>query len=70
MGSDGARGMVAMREAGARNIAQDENTSVVWGMPGSAVQAGAVDAVVPLHGVADLLLRWIAERESRSAASA
>jgi two-component system chemotaxis response regulator CheB len=70
MGSDGARGMVAMREAGARNIAQDENTSVVWGMPGSAVQAGAVDAVVPLHAVADLLLRWIAERESRSAASA
>jgi two-component system, chemotaxis family, protein-glutamate methylesterase/glutaminase len=70
MGSDGARGMLAMREAGARNIAQDENTSVVWGMPGSAVQAGAVDAVVPLHAVADLLLRWIAERESRSAASA
>jgi two-component system chemotaxis response regulator CheB len=70
MGSDGARGMVAMREAGARNIAQDENTSVVWGMPGSAVQAGAVDAVVPLHAIADLLLRWIGERESRSAASA
>ena len=70
MGSDGARGMLAMREAGARNIAQDENSSVVWGMPGSAVQAGAVDAVVPLHAVADLLLRWIAERESRSAASA
>lgn len=70
MGADGARGMLAMREAGARNVAQDENTSVVWGMPGSAVQIGAVDAVVPLHAVADLLLRWVAERESRSAASA
>jgi two-component system, chemotaxis family, protein-glutamate methylesterase/glutaminase len=70
MGADGARGMLEMREAGARNIAQDENTSVVWGMPGSAVQIGAIDAVVPLHAVADLVLRWVTERESRSVASA
>ncbi len=70
MGADGARGMLEMRDAGARNIAQDENTSVVWGMPGSAVQIGAVDAVVPLHAVADLVLRWVMERESRSSASA
>jgi two-component system chemotaxis response regulator CheB len=70
MGADGAKGMLEMREAGSRNIAQDENTSVVWGMPGSAVQIGAVDAVVPLHAVADLVLRWVSERESRSVASA
>lgn len=70
MGADGAKGMLEMREAGARNLAQDENTSVVWGMPGSAVQIGAVDVVVPLAAVADTVLRWVVERESRSAATA
>lgn len=70
MGADGARGMLEMREAGARNIAQDENTSVVWGMPGQAVSIGAVDAVVPLQNVADLVLRWANERESREVARA
>ena len=70
MGADGAKGMLEMREAGARNVAQDENTSVVWGMPGSAVQVGAVDVVVPLTAVTDTVLRWVVERESRSAATA
>lgn len=44
MGSDGAEGLMALREAGWNTIAQDEVTSVVWGMPGSAVRIGA-----PLH---------------------
>ncbi|MCX4187393.1 protein-glutamate methylesterase/protein-glutamine glutaminase [Methylophaga sp. OBS4] len=52
MGSDGARGMLEMRQAGAFNLAQDEKTSVVWGMPGAAIKAGATEKVLPLQGIA------------------
>ncbi len=52
MGADGARGLLAMRTAGASTIAQDENTSVVWGMPGQAVKLGAVEIVLPLSLIA------------------
>lgn len=52
MGDDGAHGMKEMKDAGAFNIAQDEQTSVVYGMPREAVKAGAVDAVVPLREIA------------------
>lgn len=48
MGGDGAAGMVAMKRAGAYNIAQDKATSVVFGMPRMAIEAGAVDQVLPL----------------------
>jgi two-component system chemotaxis response regulator CheB len=68
MGADGARGMLEMREAGARNVAQDEKTSVVWGMPGAAVNVGAVERVLPLHEIADQVLGWVAERGSTAAA--
>jgi two-component system chemotaxis response regulator CheB len=59
MGDDGARGMLAMKEAGARTVAQDEASSVVWGMPGSAVKIGAAQKVVPLNEVAATLLQMI-----------
>jgi two-component system, chemotaxis family, protein-glutamate methylesterase/glutaminase len=52
MGKDGAQGLKEMREAGSPTIAQDEATSVVWGMPGEAVQVGAVDEVLPLSRIA------------------
>ncbi len=52
MGKDGARGLLAMREAGSRTLAQDEATSVVWGMPGEAVSIGAVQKVVALPHMA------------------
>jgi two-component system chemotaxis response regulator CheB len=52
MGSDGAQGMLKMKQAGARTIAQDEASCVVFGMPREAIQAGAVDKIVPLHRVA------------------
>jgi len=52
MGDDGAVGLQEMKQAGARTIAQDEKTSVVWGMPGEAVKLGCVDDVVPLSEVA------------------
>ncbi|MFB3818742.1 MAG: chemotaxis response regulator protein-glutamate methylesterase, partial [Candidatus Methylomirabilales bacterium] len=47
MGADGARGLLAMREAGARTIAQDEATCVVFGMPREAIALGAAEAVLP-----------------------
>jgi two-component system chemotaxis response regulator CheB len=52
MGSDGAQGLLKMKRAGARTIAQDEASCVVFGMPREAIRAGAVDRVLPLHGVA------------------
>jgi two-component system chemotaxis response regulator CheB len=51
MGADGAQGMLEMRQQGAFNIAQDEKSSVVWGMPGAAVKLGAVDKVVGLSDI-------------------
>jgi two-component system chemotaxis response regulator CheB len=69
MGADGAKGMLEMREAGARNVAQDEKTSVVWGMPGAAVNVGAVERVLPLHEIADQVLEWVAERGTASSAA-
>jgi two-component system, chemotaxis family, protein-glutamate methylesterase/glutaminase len=57
MGDDGARGLKEMRDAGAPTIAQDEATSVVWGMPGAAVKLGAVGEILPLNKVADAVMR-------------
>lgn len=48
MGKDGALGLKEMRDAGSRTIAQDEATSIVWGMPGEAVAVGAAADVLPL----------------------
>jgi two-component system chemotaxis response regulator CheB len=52
MGNDGTAGLGPLKRAGGYVIAQDEETSVVWGMPGSAVEAGLVDAVLPLAEIA------------------
>jgi two-component system chemotaxis response regulator CheB len=56
MGGDGARGMLAMRQAGAHTIGQDEATCVVYGMPREAVSLGGVDDVVPLTSIAGRLV--------------
>ena len=56
MGADGARGLKAMKEHGAFTIAQNEATSVVWGMPGEAVKRGAVDEQLPLERIASHLV--------------
>jgi two-component system chemotaxis response regulator CheB len=58
MGTDGARGLLAMRSAGARTIAQDEHTSVVFGMPREAIRLGAAERVLPLARIADTLLEF------------
>ncbi|MCP4107042.1 MAG: chemotaxis response regulator protein-glutamate methylesterase [Desulfobacteraceae bacterium] len=53
MGTDGTKGAGTLKRAGAYVIAQDEETSVVWGMPGSAEASGNVDAVLPLGKIPD-----------------
>ncbi len=59
MGDDGAKGMKEMKETGASTIAQDEKTSVVWGMPGEAVKMGCVDKVLALDKVAQQVLSFV-----------
>jgi two-component system chemotaxis response regulator CheB len=56
MGKDGARGLKEMLDAGSRTIAQDEATSVVWGMPGEAVTLGAAQYILALENVAGKIL--------------
>jgi two-component system chemotaxis response regulator CheB len=56
MGADGAQGMLKMKQAGARTIAQDEASCIVFGMPREAIQLGAVDRVLPLHRIASELI--------------
>jgi two-component system, chemotaxis family, protein-glutamate methylesterase/glutaminase len=51
MGHDGGAGLKAMHDAGARTLVQDEASSVVWGMPGTCVQLGAADQIVPLSDI-------------------
>jgi two-component system chemotaxis response regulator CheB len=58
MGDDGARGMKQMHERGARTIAQDEESCVVFGMPKEAIRIGAVDDVMPLARVASAILAF------------
>jgi two-component system chemotaxis response regulator CheB len=56
MGSDGAQGLLRLRQCGAHTIAQDEATCVVDGMPREAVELGAVDQVLPLSAIGRALL--------------
>jgi two-component system chemotaxis response regulator CheB len=59
MGQDGLRGCEAVREAGGQIVAQDEATSVVWGMPGHVARAGLADRVLPLSLIADEIMRRV-----------
>jgi len=60
MGSDGLRGAQAIVAAGGHIMAQDEATSVVWGMPGQVAHAGVCSAVLPLNDIAPRLTRLFA----------
>ena len=59
MGDDGTRGLAAVRRAGGYVIAQDEASSVVWGMPGAAVRAGHVDEILPLSAMPAALVAMV-----------
>jgi len=61
MGADGAEGMLEMKQQGAFNISQDEDSCVVWGMPGAAVKLGAVNKEVTLSKVGKEIVRYCIE---------
>ena len=63
MGADGAPELCEMHAAGVHTIAQDEATSIVWGMPGEAVNAGGASEVLPLNLIAGALLRAFGIRQ-------
>lgn len=57
MGNDGSEGMLKIKEAGGKTIAQDESTCVVYGMPKAAVNIGAIDTIAPLHDIKTEILK-------------
>ncbi len=64
MGEDGAQGLLAMREAGARTLGQDEQSCVVFGMPKEAIELGAVEHIVPLSKMSGSILNMLTGRSS------
>ena len=62
MGRDGAAGLLALRRAGWRTIAQDETSSAVWGMPRAAVELGAAELVAPIDRIAGAIVERIAPK--------
>ncbi len=59
MGSDGATGLLKMKESGAKTIAQDEDSCVVFGMPKEAIKLDAADKIVPLHNIPASIFKFI-----------
>jgi two-component system chemotaxis response regulator CheB len=57
MGADGLEGARALKTLGAASLAQDQATSVVWGMPGAIAQAGLADRILPLDRLAEEIVR-------------
>ena len=70
MGEDGAQGLLAMRRAGARTIAQDEASCVVFGMPKAAIQLGAADYVLPLERIPAQMLALVSGGSAQTHAAA
>lgn len=67
MGRDGAEGLLSMREAGAATIAQDESTSVVFGMPRAAIEVGAAQRVAPLDRIPREILSCLTDKRDAPA---
>jgi two-component system chemotaxis response regulator CheB len=61
MGADGAKGLLAMRQNGAHTIAQDEASSIVFGMPKEAIKLGAAQEVLPLPSIAPAILKYLSQ---------
>lgn len=57
MGDDGARGLLEMKQAGAKTVAQDEKSCIVFGMPKEAIKLGAADKILPLDSIASFVLK-------------
>ena len=62
MGKDGAEGLLAMKNAGSYNVAQDEDSCVVFGMPKAAIDMSAIHKILPLDKIAEDLMRQFSSR--------
>jgi two-component system chemotaxis response regulator CheB len=70
MGADGASGAVQVSKAGGEVFVQDEATSVVWGMPGAVVSAGAADKICPLSEISKEIVQRVSRKSARGPAAA
>ncbi len=70
MGADGAAGLLAMRNAGAHTIAQDETSCVVFGMPKEAIRVGAAKEVRPLNAIPNRMMDVLAKMSAAAVATA
>ncbi len=70
MGNDGARGVIAIQQNGGLVLAQDESTSVIFGMPAEAIKTGAVQHVLPLQQIAAAICRRVAGHSGTAQAAA
>jgi len=61
MGSDGAEGIRAIHEAGGKTVVQDEDSSIVFGMPRAAIKTGCVDYVLPADKIPAKLIQWVTD---------
>lgn len=68
MGRDGAKGMKRLHDAGAATIAQDEQSSVIWGMPLAAIEEGGIDKIMPLKSIAHRVMELARIKQDRPAA--
>lgn len=66
MGADGAKGLLEMHEKGAYTLAQDEETSVVFGMPKEAIKLGAVDEVLPIQRISQAICSFLQKQEKET----
>jgi two-component system, chemotaxis family, protein-glutamate methylesterase/glutaminase len=69
MGRDGAQGLLSMRNAGAMTVCQDEATSLIYGMPGAAMQIGAAVLELPLQEMSRIIMSTGVDRLSRKVVS-
>ena len=65
MGADGAAGLKSLKLCGGHTIAQDEHTSIIFGMPSAAIELGAAEAILPLEEIGPQIMRWISEQQDR-----
>ncbi|MGD8370062.1 MAG: chemotaxis-specific protein-glutamate methyltransferase CheB, partial [Syntrophobacterales bacterium] len=63
MGSDGATGLKTLKQSGGHTIAQDEETSIIFGMPRAAIELDAAEMVLPLEEIGPQILTWISEQQ-------
>jgi two-component system chemotaxis response regulator CheB len=63
MGSDGAEGLKSIRLCGGHTIAQDEQTSIIFGMPRAAIELDAAEVILPLDEIGPQIMKWISEQK-------